>query len=1502
MTQDIYSVIAKDFNTLDSDLADKLRDVFSSKKKKTPFLDYQMNQEKQKQPELKMWTGQETNPVSDTATAAYTPQLAKKADSDRIKTLLHTETGLAASQWERLDENIKKSVLGKDEQVRPAAQIVGGQRVPGERVTAFKLEEDLRNQTSRYQEWNKKAIETVNPVLFKVKGYEIRPSDIASVALLAYGGYQALTGVAQPLFNRQAAKVGFQQAANAKGTTLNSDELEGLVNFTQYNVKPNNLTKTGLEMIGKNLKMALQGQAGHGPLVPFEGELPKVSPEIAQAAEQAGQKLIAGGAGLSQAASQMPGQGTTKQIPLETPKSKIDNEIREILSNPSTAKANLEMELSNLNTELQARSAPYHAGLKNRNFPNVSVTELNTRASKYQDALNGLEAAPQAPKSITEATSGGNGNTPPLQPAPSVPSSTQPPQPFKGVVISSMPELQYRAWSQTKTGKTGRLLNVRGVKQVARIVNPIAQSNEAGTTLAAMAGMIDDEINGGVVLAMSPSVRDFNKIRDAFVLDRQGVSKALNIKQIKPLPNGTQSMSIHDMIEYAPWYDFGTGPVGDARRKAIDSIRNTSQQLSQMLRDEGILIDDPLKKLEPGQIRTLQGESGWQFLHRVVTEIKEENADTLARNLVKTLKAENIYFPKVQGESNYQYVSRFAQEVSTGTISASTTINSLLSDFGNLADVKVKKQALDAKRTWKTVAEGMSSGVTYESDPLQELRKQARASYELVKKKRLAEAVTEMIQTTTPSESALAKAGETADEYNRIKTELKAAKVFKTALNRTLRGERLHPSTTAALGRVLPGETQQLNALVLSLNPSNPAQKPMMDTDAEVQALTARIEEIINANQGRVREVERLTRTESERMGAFGTEEYGKVPGVPGLGNRVIVSQEGKMGQEIADEIRQHFGYLPKSGADKALEAVGKVGAVMRMFRLGYDLSATTIQQAMSIGYDIKNLISLRPSAVWAKATAGSVTAGFSKDLTHLEKFLDDNSDIVKDFVQRGGLVETAESTEGTLPLTELAKKLPEGKISGIVNFIGKHVLTRSDAVFTTARVMAGVNMYKAGYNNALRNGKLDEWARACNKMTGVLSTRAMGVSAGQRSIEGALVFLSPRFTRANTAILYDIATNPGGYTTKEALKSLAALVGAVAAVYFAVNKIQGEDVTLNPFDRSFGKMKIGNHTYQVGGIMSDIRRGLAVIDSVVYHATGEHVSLSGKEDKTLPLDKLIFQQFQSKTSPITGTGIDVVKMMTDKDARNWNNELITWRGIIDSWISPSWTDPILNEASPGAAAAEIFGLSSNEIDKAYELSLKWRGDFKTYEAIPTDPIEVKAQKSITREKYRERNPEIDAKLFIAGQVTSIKTAAAAGIVRRIIQENGIDPVTITSVKKWQDEQKKREEMGVRDTSVTDTDRLMKSLLASSQATTAKVVNEQDTLTAWNNIASEGGKNALVALNKVWYNGGSFTPEEDTLIRNLFNKYPMGQTNFNTWYKQTLRQVFENLVNEGKIK
>jgi hypothetical protein len=127
----------------------------------------------------------------------------------------------------------------------------------------------------------------------------------------------------------------------------------------------------------------------------------------------------------------------------------------------------------------------------------------------------------------------------------------------------------------------------------------------------------------------------------------------------------------------------------------------------------------------------------------------------------------------------------------------------------------------------------------------------------------------------------------------------------------------------------------------------------------------------------------------------------------------------------------------------------------------------------------------------------------------------------------------------------------------------------------------------------------------------------------------------------------------------------------------------------------------------------------------------------------------------------------------------------------------------------------------------------------------------------------------------------------ARATVLQLIQQNKIDPDTITGITANKKENDAKVKAGIADKTITETDKLVKSMasLKPTTTTTKPVANP-----TWENVRTSAN---LSALDKVWYQGGTMTAQEDAQLKQLFQQYPLGQTDYNVWLKQTLRQFYE---------
>jgi len=96
------------------------------------------------------------------------------------------------------------------------------------------------------------------------------------------------------------------------------------------------------------------------------------------------------------------------------------------------------------------------------------------------------------------------------------------------------------------------------------------------------------------------------------------------------------------------------------------------------------------------------------------------------------------------------------------------------------------------------------------------------------------------------------------------------------------------------------------------------------------------------------------------------------------------------------------------------------------------------------------------------------------------------------------------------------------------------------------------------------------------------------------------------------------------------------------------------------------------------------------------------------------------------------------------------------------------------------------------------QLGSMWDADFEEYLDIPSNINEVKAKAReagmypMTRELYRQRNPEVDAKLFIVGQVSSLASLRARQAALKLMQENNLKITDIKGLEEQEYESKDR--------------------------------------------------------------------------------------------------------------
>ena len=240
-----------------------------------------------------------------------------------------------------------------------------------------------------------------------------------------------------------------------------------------------------------------------------------------------------------------------------------------------------------------------------------------------------------------------------------------------------------------------------------------------------------------------------------------------------------------------------------------------------------------------------------------------------------------------------------------------------------------------------------------------------------------------------------------------------------------------------------------------------------------------------------------------------------------------------------------------------ALEAITNVSALSRTAQLTFDFGASMLQGAM--------VLTNSPIS-WSKGVIKSLHA-FADPATRF-RYLEQES------VRKVASIYQGRLHIGSTEMTEALR--PGGFADRVLNKIpvaGKPVANlaeRFQASFETFFDVARFEMGKA-FVPAIEAGRItaDEVANHINKMTGVISSRALGVSATQRQIEAAAISLAPRWFRATTAIFAD--SFQGGFRGKQARLSLATFFGGTVAAYAGIATALGQEVKLDPRPTSEG-------------------------------------------------------------------------------------------------------------------------------------------------------------------------------------------------------------------------------------------------------------------------------------------------------------------------------------------
>jgi hypothetical protein len=306
----------------------------------------------------------------------------------------------------------------------------------------------------------------------------------------------------------------------------------------------------------------------------------------------------------------------------------------------------------------------------------------------------------------------------------------------------------------------------------------------------------------------------------------------------------------------------------------------------------------------------------------------------------------------------------------------------------------------------------------------------------------------------------------------------------------------------------------------------------------------------------------------------------------------------------------------------KFKEAVGEALNVPRALMASFDLSAPLRQGIFLVG---------RPKQ-WLPAARDMFKYAFSEK---------SYQGLMEGIKQRPTY---ALMKESGLPMTDIGSALTGREEAFMSNLAEK--------IPGVGKIVRGSNRAYTGFLNKLRADTFDDLVRTAEqqgvKVEGkTLSDIGMfvGSATGRGKMPQALersavalnsVFFSPRLMASRLNLLNPVYyTKLDPFVRKEALKSLATFSGTLASI-LTLAKIGGADVGVDPRSADFGKIKVGNTRYDMGGGFLQYLRAATQFFSGKYvsSTTGVEMTL-GEGYKPMTRFDILQRQVESKEAPI---------------------------------------------------------------------------------------------------------------------------------------------------------------------------------------------------------------------------------------------------------------------------
>ena len=328
--------------------------------------------------------------------------------------------------------------------------------------------------------------------------------------------------------------------------------------------------------------------------------------------------------------------------------------------------------------------------------------------------------------------------------------------------------------------------------------------------------------------------------------------------------------------------------------------------------------------------------------------------------------------------------------------------------------------------------------------------------------------------------------------------------------------------------------------------------------------------------------------------------------------------------REVGESIMKMLG---QQNTNQLLSVTSEVSSVIRLGSLTLDWGFPLLQGAM---------IATNAPRTWIRSSFHSLKALALPKTRYDYLAKADSQEVIRLFGGRLqlGSNEFLEALQpGTISRRSGIIQRYAAKAPSIVRSTVEQTFGRAGASFDVFFDVARIEMAK-GFMPAIKSGQLGvaEVASHINKMSGVLSSRALGVSGTQRELESALLFLAPRWTRAVTGMVG--MSLQGGWEGQQAFQALTKFFAGTTLLYVGLATSLGKPIKLDPRDRADGGDGAEFMTVEMGGSHIGFGGKLISMSRLLFRM---------RSDPTNAMD-YAFRWYRGQGAPAMAIGTDIFK------------------------------------------------------------------------------------------------------------------------------------------------------------------------------------------------------------------------------------------------------------------